>query len=156
MTTIVCYDPQGQPVPVAESALTYRLAAYGIFTENNEILLLHDTETDWFAWPGAVLAVGERPLQVVSRAYHQLTGVVPRVGPLVLMEDLYQIDGDGRAWHLSAMYYWLERPSATSISLMALNNNLRPRLVQASDVNINQLKFGRQALQLALRRIKTA
>lgn len=156
MTTIVCYDPQGQPVPVAESALTFRLAAYGIFTENNEVLLLQDSKTEWFSWPGAMLAVGERPLQVVSRAYHQLTGVVPLVGPLVLMEDLYQLDGDGRAWHLSAMYYWLERPSATSLSLTAVDNNYRPRMILASAVDTNQLKFGRQALHLTLRRLKTA
>lgn len=156
MMTIVCYDPQGQPVPVAESALTFRLAAYGIFTENNDVLLLHDPQTDWLSWPGAELAVGERPLQVVSRAYHQLTGIVPRVGPLVLMEDLYQVDGDGRAWHLSAMYYWLERPSATALSLTAVDNNNRPRMILAASVDINQLKFGRQALQLVLRRLKSA
>jgi ADP-ribose pyrophosphatase YjhB (NUDIX family) len=100
--------------------------------------------------------MGERPLQVVSRAYHQLTGIVPQVGPLVLMEDLYQVDEDGHAWHLSAMYYWLERPAATALSLAAVDDKNRPRLMPAVSVDINQLKFGRQALQLVLRRLKSA
>ena len=153
MTTIVCYDPHGQPVPVAADALTFSPAAYGVFIENNEILLLQDVQTGWLTWPGAVLQVGERPYHVISRTYHLLTGVVPRVGPLVAMEDLYQVDGNGRAWHLSAMFYWLERPSATSLSLKAIDANLQPQMILVDFIQRSQLQFGYQALQAGLRRL---
>ena len=156
MTTIVCYDPHGQPVPVAANTLTFSLAAYGICIENNEILLLKDVQTGWMTWPGAMLQVGERPYHVVSRAYHLLTGIMPVVGPLLFMEDLYQVDGNGRAWHLSAMFYWLERPSATSISLNTIDTNHQPQMVPADLVQRSQLQFGYQALQAGLRRLNTA
>ena len=156
MTTIVCYDPHGQPVPVAANTLTFSLAAYGICIENNEILLLKDVQTGWMTWPGAMLQVGERPYHVVSRAYHLLTGIMPVVGPLLFMEDLYQVDGNGRAWHLSAMFYWLERPSATSISLNTIDTNHQPQMVPVDLVQRSQLQFGYQALQAGLRRLNTA
>lgn len=156
MTTIVCYDPHGQPVPVAANALTFCLAAYGICIENNEILLLKDVQTGWMTWPGAMLRVGERPYHVVSRAYHLLTGIVPVVGQMLFMEELYQVDGDGRAWHVSAMFYWLERPSATSFSLTSSDVNFQPQMIPADLVQLNQLQFGYQALQAGLRRLKTA
>lgn len=156
MTTTVCYDPNGQPMVVATHSLTFSPAAYGIFVEDHEVLLLQDTKTDLFAWPGAVLQVGERPLQVVSRIYHLLTGVVPVVESLACMEDLYQVDGSGRAWHLSAMFYWLERPSATSLALTKVDPNLLPQMIPAASVQRSQLQFGYQALQVALQRLKTA
>lgn len=156
MTTIVCYDPHGQPVPVAAHTLTFSPAAYGIFIENNEILLLNDVPNGWLTWPGAVLQVGERPYHVVSRVYHLLTGVVPLVGPLVFMEDLYQVDDNGRAWHLLAMFYWLERPSATSFSLSPATANLQPQMIPVDFIQRSQLQFGYQALQAGLRRLNPA
>lgn len=156
MTTIVCYDPHGQPVAAAANTLTFSPAAYGIFIENHEILLLKDAATGWMTWPGAVLQVGERPYYVISRAYHQLTGIMPVVGPLLFMEDVYQVDGNGRAWHISALFYWLERPSATSISLNTVDANRQPQMIAANLVERSQLQFGYQALQAGLRRLKTA
>ncbi len=156
MTTIVCYDPHGQPVPIAANTLTFSPAAYAVFIENHEILLLKDTATGWMTWPGAVLQAGERPYYVVSRAYHQLTGIMPVVGPLLFMDDLYQVDGNGRAWHILAMFYWLERPSATSFSLNTIDTNLQPQMIAANLVERSQLQFGYQALQAGLRRLKTA
>lgn len=156
MTTIVCYDPHGLPVPVAADALVFSPAAYGIFVENNEILLLQNAQTGWLTWPGAVLQVGERPYQVVSRTYHLLTGIVPVVGPLVFMEDVYQVDGDGRARHIPAMFYWLERPPATSFSLTAIDANYTPQMLPVDYVQRSHLQFGYQALQAGLRRLNTA
>ena len=156
MTTIVCYDPHGQPVPVAANTLTFRPASYGIFTENNEILLLQNVESGWLTWPGKVLQEGERPYPAISRVYHLLTGIIPLVGKLVAMEDLYQVDNDGRAWHISAMFYWLERPSATSLSLTATDDNFQPRMIPAVSIRRSQLQFGYQALQIALRRLQIA
>ena len=156
MTTIVCYDPHGHPVVVAADALTMSPAAYGICIENHEILLLKDIQTGWLTWPGAILRVGERPCQAVSRAYHLLTGIEPVVGPLLFIEALYQIDGNGRAWHISAMFYWLERPSATSFSLNTVDNNLQPQMIPADLIQRSQLHFGYQALQSGLRRLQTA
>lgn len=156
MTTVVCYDPHGQPVPVVASALTFCPAVYAVFIENNEILLLEDVQSGELSWPGGMLQVGERPYHTVSRIYHLLTGIVPLVGPLISMEDLYQVDGNGRAWQISAMFYWLERPSATSLSLTAMNDNSQPRMVPAVSIRRSQLQFGYQALQAAMRRLGIA
>lgn len=159
MSTIVCYDPQGYPVPVAAATLTFSPAAYAVFIENNEILLLHNEQTGWLTWPGTMLPAGERPYHAVSRVYHLLTGIVPVVGPLLSMEDLYQIDGNGRAWHLTAMFYWLERPSATSFSLTTIDTNLQPQMLPVDYVQRSQLQFGYQVLQAGIRhsnRLNTA
>jgi ADP-ribose pyrophosphatase YjhB (NUDIX family) len=156
MTTTVCYDPNGQPMVVTTQALMFSPAAYGIFVENNDVLLLRDTKTDLFVWPGAILQVGERPLQVVSRMYHLLTGVVPVVESLACMEDLYQVDGSGQAWHLSAMFYWLERPSATSLALTVVDSAFLPQMIPVVSIQRSQLQFGYQALQVARQHLKTA
>lgn len=156
MTTIVCYDPHGQPVLAAANTLTFSPAAYGIFIDNHDILLIKDAANGWMTWPGAVLQVGERPCHVISRTYHQLTGIIPVVGPLLFMEDLYQVDSNGRAWHISAMFYWVERPSATAISLNIIDANHQPQMITADLVQRSQLQFGYQALQAGLHRLKTA
>ena len=77
MTTIVCYDAQANPVTVDKDALIFCPAAYAVYVENNEVLLLHEAETNRLCWPGNILTTGESPVQAVSRAYHRLTGVIP-------------------------------------------------------------------------------
>lgn len=155
MTTIVCYDAQANPVTVDRDALIFCPAAYAVYVENNEVLLLYEAETNRLCWPGNILAAGESPVQAVSRAYHRLTGVIPFVGPLIYTEALYRVDENGRPCHLAALYYLLERPSATPFSLAA-TDKLQPHMVPAASVERSQLQFGHQALQVALQRLKTA
>lgn len=156
MTTIVCYDSQANPVMVEKEAIFFRPAAYAVYIENNEVLLLHEADTNLLRWPGGILASGETPVQAVSRTYHRLTGIVPRLGPLLHTELLYQVDGNGRAYQLATLYYLLERPSATAISLTPIDPNYQPHMVAITAVQRSQLQFGYQALQVAQHRLKTA
>jgi ADP-ribose pyrophosphatase YjhB (NUDIX family) len=156
MTTIVGYDAQANPVTVDKENLLFCPAAYAVYIENNEVLLLREAETDLFCWPGNTLASGEPPTQAVSRAFHRLTGVIPFVGPLIYTEALYRVDENGRPYHLAALYYLLERPSTSPISLAPITDTLQPEMVAAASVQRSQLQFGRQALQVALQRLKAA
>jgi ADP-ribose pyrophosphatase YjhB (NUDIX family) len=150
MATIICYDIHGNGIPVAPEALLFHPAVYGLFIENNQILLLKQEETGlWYA-PGAVLVNHETPAQAVRQAFRQVTGMTPTIGPLLCVEDQYFIDGERRAWHLSAMYYGLQRPSTAA----ALTESERIHWVSLADLKREQMQFGFEAIQAALLQLK--
>lgn len=60
MATVICYDVDGNTVSVSPGALLFRPAVYGIFIENNQILLVRDAASNLWQPPGAPLAENEK------------------------------------------------------------------------------------------------
>lgn len=154
MTTLTCYDPQGNPIPVLIDTLIYRPAVFGVCIEAEEILLLRDEGSPLLRLPGKIMLPGEAPIPVLRRYYRQLTGLTPLVGPLIHLQDLYRVDANGRAWHLSAMFYPLARPSATTTAFSLAEDGSYPELHLVETLSPGQLQFGYDAVAAALLRLK--
>ncbi len=149
MTVVACYDMHGNSVSVAADALIYRPAAYGICIDDGEVLLLRDKRSLALQLPGSVLASGETPAQVVSRAFHAATGQIPWVGPQLLVESLCRVDENGRAWQLSVMYYFLQRPSAAANAPLHPSESANIETIPLAALQRHHLQFGYEAIQVA-------
>ncbi len=45
------------------------------------------------------LAKNETPTQAIRQTFQQLTGMIPKLGPMLFVEDQYITDNERRAWH---------------------------------------------------------
>lgn len=154
MSNVCCYDVHGNAVSVAPEAITFRPAVHGIFIENAQILLLRHPQTGLWYPPGSVLAPHETPTQAVRHYFRQLTGMTPILGPLLFVEDQYHIDSAQQAWHLSVLYYALDRPTAAATTLSELDSSAQPRWVPLAELERNQMQFGYEAIQAGWLRLR--
>jgi ADP-ribose pyrophosphatase YjhB (NUDIX family) len=150
MTTILCHDVSGGTFPVAPEALFFRPAVYGIFIENSQVLLQKQPQTMLWQPPGTILAENETPTQAVRHIFRRLTGMTPRVGVMLYVEDQYVMDSDRRAWHLSVVYYALERPSTAA----TISDSSKIEWVPLDELDRSQMQFGYEAVQAGRLRLK--
>lgn len=151
---IYCLDPHGTAVPVSPTALEFAPAVYGILIdEYNQVLLQQHPTTELLSPPGGVLGPQETPAQAVRGHIRRLTGLTPRVGDLLLTEDLYQINEDEHPYHLAAMYYALERPHM-SVAPTETEEAADVRWISIADLERTQMWFGYDAVQAARWRMR--
>jgi ADP-ribose pyrophosphatase YjhB (NUDIX family) len=150
MATIICHDVEGNPIPVAQEAVLFRPAVYGILIEHNQVLLQKHPDSTLWQPPGAVLGENETPAQTVRQIFRQLTGMTPRPGPMLFVEEQYVIDGEQRAWHLGVVYYALERPSTAS----TLSESGKIEWVALDNLQRQQMQFGYEAVQAGRLQLK--
>jgi 8-oxo-dGTP diphosphatase len=154
MTQIACYDSEGNTVPVAPDTLIFRPAVYGIFIEHQQILLTRHPQSGLWQPPGGILQPDETPTQAVRHHFRQITGMTPRLGPLLLVEDQYVIDEDKQPWHLSILYYALERPAATVASLTEIESSSQPEWIPLGTLKREQLHLGFEAIEAGRLRLQ--
>jgi len=154
MATIICYDIFGNPVPVSPEALIFRPAVYGIFIENNQTFLLKHPQTELLYPPGHMLAEDETPTQAIRHQFRDLTGMTPKIGPMIFLEDRYFVDDEHRAWHLSALYYALERPKTTATPLSDIDHTNHPEWIHLDNLQRHQMQFGYEAIQAGRLQLK--
>ncbi len=154
MATIICYDLFGNPVPVLEEALIFRPAVYGIFIENNQTFLLKNPQTELLYPPGTILSEDETPTQAIRHQFRDLTGMTPKIGSMIFLENRYVVDNDHRAWHLSALYYALERPKTTATTLSEIDETEQPEWVSLDSLQRYQMQFGYEAIQAGRLQLK--
>lgn len=147
MSTVVCYDIFGNAIPVAAESVTFRPAVYGIFIENNQILLHKQQESGLWHPPGLRLSASDTPTQIIRHYFRQIAGLTPKIGSLLFVEDQYFIDEDRRAWKLSAMYYSLERPLITATAPTESEEASQTEWVSLADIQREQFQFGYEAVQ---------
>ncbi|MCL4265055.1 MAG: NUDIX domain-containing protein [Anaerolineae bacterium] len=150
MTTILCHDASGGTFPVAPEALFFRPAVYGIFIENSQVLLHKHPQTMLWQPPGTVLAENETPTQAVRHVFRRLTGMTPRVGAMLYVEDQYVLDSDRGAWQLSVVYYALERPSTAA----TISDTSKVEWVPLGELERSQMQFGYEAVQAGRLQLK--
>jgi ADP-ribose pyrophosphatase YjhB (NUDIX family) len=146
MATILCYDTEGNRVPVAAEAISFRPAVYGIFIEHDQILLLRHRQSELLQPPGSILADHGTPPQLIRHHFLQLTNVTPLLGPLLFVTGQYRLVTE-RAWHLSALYYALSRPTAAATTLSETEESTYPVWVFLNDLHRNQMMFGYEAVR---------
>ncbi|MBE2220365.1 MAG: hypothetical protein IAF02_02435 [Anaerolineae bacterium] len=147
MTTIKIFNDQGQATIVSPENLTFRPAVYGIFIEHNQILLLRNQETQLLLPPGRIVAENEEPTQAIRHYFRELADITPILGSLLFIENQYRQEDDC-FWHLSALYYLVERPSATSIRFPEDANALtQPEWLPLDALQRTQFQFGYEAVQ---------
>ena len=153
MATIRCYDEDGRAFPVSPEAITFRPAVYGIFIENEAVLLMRHPRTERWQPPGGILGDVDTPTQAVRHHFRNLTGITPVLGPLLCSEERYVLDSERRAWHLSPLYYALERPPMTATTLAELSGEQETSRVPLADLRREDMQFGYDAVQAAILRL---
>jgi hypothetical protein len=150
-SAVWCYDAMGNAIAVAPERLTYRPAVYGLFLEHGEIWLLRHPVTGFYSPPGLILLEHNAPQQALLSYLRQLTGLTLFTGPLLFLEEQYRIDESGQAWHLSAMYYAVLRPSLAVTMPVETGRIIDADWVPLADLTREQMQFGYQAIQAARR-----
>lgn len=150
-TAVWCYDALGNAIAVPQEELTYRPAVYGLFIEHGSIWLLRHPETQLYFPPGIILGNDQTPQSSLLAHLRQLTGLTLVTGPLIFLEEQYRVDEAGQAWHLSAMYYGVTRPSLAVTMPVELSNEPAAEWLPLSELTREQMQFGYQAIQAARR-----
>lgn len=153
MTMIYCYDRNGTAVAIPPDAVAFRPAAYGLLIENEQILLSTDAHTNLWHPPGHRLEPHETPTQALKHHLHKVAGLTPLIGPLVFVEDQYRVDEEGQAWHLSLLYYALNRPPYSTITLGDMETS-DVKWVRLAHLERSNLQFGYEAIQAARLHLK--
>ncbi len=143
---IHCYDQDGELVAVPADDVVFRPAAYGILIENEQILLASNPQTGLWQPPGRILEPHETPTHALKHHLRRLAGLTPLVGPLLYVEDQHRLDEKGRAWHLSVLYYALDRPPYPTMDLTEMET-FAAAWVPLADVKRLNLQFGYNAIQ---------
>lgn len=146
MTTILCTDLHGRAHPIPAHNLRYRPAVYGIFIENEQVLLVTHPETGLLQPPGGILQPTETPTQAVRHHFRRVTGMTPLLGPLLFVEDQYVVDEKDQAWHLTLLYYALDRPDATVASLTEIETSTQYSWVHFDALARDGLQLGYEAI----------
>ncbi|PIE80435.1 MAG: hypothetical protein CSA11_08170 [Chloroflexi bacterium] len=146
MTTVDIFDAQGHLHAVPSQSISYRPAAYGIFIEHDQILLLRDQETDLLLVPGRHLAENEVPAQILRTYFQEWAGITPRLGALLFIENQYQQE-DGQFWQFSALYYEVKRASLASIAFPHQAGQYSPEWLPLDNIDRKQFQFGYEAVQ---------
>lgn len=145
--TIRCYDSQGNAVDILADQLQFTPAVYGIFIENEQVLLLRAAENSLWQLPGAWLGSNETPDQLLRRLFRQLLGIMPLIGPLLFVEDRYELDKRRQGWHVATLYYALGRPSSPVPTLAATRLHSQAAWIPLNQLERQQLHFGYEAIK---------
>lgn len=151
---ISCFDAQGSSVSVAPETVTFRPAVYGIFIENEQVLLLRHPQRGLWQPPGRILQSHEIPMEVVRHHFREVTGVMPLLGPLLYVEEQHWLDEEGRAWHLSVLYYALDRTTSMATTLADIQGSQETEWVPLDTLQRQEMQFGYQAIQAGRLRLK--
>lgn len=146
MNSICCYDIWSNPVQVSPDTIAFSPAVFGIMIEGGKVLLTRHPQTNLWHPPGCLLGLLETPLQAVRRHFLALTGFLPQMGPVIYVEDQYRVDEQDQAWHLSALYYALDRPLGHVIALSS-EHGKHASLVDIIELERSQMQFGFDAIR---------
>jgi ADP-ribose pyrophosphatase YjhB (NUDIX family) len=149
VTTITCFDDHGRATAVPQSDITFSPAVYGVLLENNQVLLQANPETGLWRLPGGRVNGHEKPSQAVRRHFHAVSSITPLAGALLLSEEQYRVDRDGRGWHLAVLYYSVTRQTLGVRGLIDLEKSEGLEWLFLNDLAPERLQFGYPAIQLA-------
>lgn len=147
--SVTCYDVYGNVVVVATADIVFRPAVYGIFVENEHVLLAAHSVTKLWHPPGLILEEHIEAEQALQRYFRRAIQVVPAIQSLLWVEEQFRLDEDKRAWHLSALYYGLKRPLSTGSPAIKTGQLLA--WLPLVELDRSQMQFGYEAIQAAQR-----
>lgn len=147
MKTVICHDIFGQKKEIPANQLIFRPAVYGIFIENQQVLLLEEPQSSLWQLPGGPLASHHPPIQALLTFFRLQTGLIVNPGPMLFVEDRYVLDGDGQAWQHSALYYAVRRPVGANAGLATGKSTAVFDWLSLRDIKRESLQFGYEAIQ---------
>lgn len=147
--SVTCYDVYGNAVEVEPSQIHFRPAAYGIFIENEHMLVQSHPITQLWHPPGLVLDEQVEVEQVLQKHFRQLIHVAPAINSLLWIEEQFRIDETQQAWHLSVMYFQAKRPLSSSTTAIKTGQLLT--WLPLKSLQRAQMQFGYSAVQAAQR-----
>ncbi|MCA9966159.1 MAG: hypothetical protein KC423_18040 [Anaerolineales bacterium] len=142
---IICYDVYGNAVSVGRSDIAFEPAVYGIFIENERVLLARHPVTGLWHPPGEILTGSLRPEQAIRRYFQRQLRILPELDGLLWLEERYVMDEQGQARGLSVLYYGLKRPFDTKS--VAVKTGALLQWVSLAEVDRTHMQFGYDALQ---------
>jgi ADP-ribose pyrophosphatase YjhB (NUDIX family) len=153
---ILCIDEQGNSILVPAESVDFRPAVYGILIEDDGVMLNQNDVTGLWEPPGGMLSARETPARALVRHLRQTSRKIPRIGPLLQVEDQYRVDRHGRAWHWSILYYALEPSASTAPPRSNPDAADRPKFVSLHELKRSQMQLGFEAIQAARLRLQLA
>lgn len=147
MSTVVCYDIYGTSHHVSTADMRFSPAAYGIFIENDQLLLIKNRQTALWQLPGGRLAAHETPTLAVRFFVRRVTGITPTLRGLVHIEDRFVLDEAQQAWRLSCLYYALQRPSAPTPAMYDMDGSTPATWLPLAQLQRESLQFGYKAIR---------
>ncbi|MFZ0548275.1 MAG: hypothetical protein WAM60_22705 [Candidatus Promineifilaceae bacterium] len=144
---MLCFDKDGQPIDIPGPPVGIRPAAYGILIENDQVLLRPYDNSDLWQPPGKVLNVGETPTAAVLHCFQGAAGILPIITGLLLAEDGYWLDDDGKLWQLEVLYYALKRSTAGVAGMIDFDNPARPEWFPLENLTRDKMLLGFDAVE---------
>ena len=151
---IQCYDQDGETITVSPEDVLFRPAAYGVLIENEQVLLETNPETGLLHPPGHILESHETPTQAIKHHLRNFAGLTPLIGPLLFIEDKYLVKKNlDEVWHLSLLYYALDRPPYSSMTISEMEAS-GANWLPLADLTRPHLQFGYDAIQAGRLRLR--
>jgi ADP-ribose pyrophosphatase YjhB (NUDIX family) len=146
--TVLCYDDLGGTTAVPYQALRFQPAVHGLLLERGELLLLTHAAREAWRLPGGLVQAGETPAEAVRSRFHQLTGIMPGVERLLLVEERFYLAADGQGWRLVDIFFALGRPPVPLDRVLATAHDPQPQWVEIAGLQRSQLELGYAAVNL--------
>ncbi|HSH04422.1 MAG TPA: NUDIX domain-containing protein [Anaerolineae bacterium] len=154
MTTITCYDYDGNPHLVPTDYIQFRPAIYGILLDKDQVLLQRHQPTRNLQPPGRILQVHEQPAPALRRYFRSLVGFTPHVESTLIIDDQYIWDpAQEKAYHVVRTYYAVTRPAAVTMMPVDDTHDAYPEWVPLAGLSREQLQFGYEAIILGEERL---
>ncbi len=111
MKTISMIDDFGNEHEVLESELVDRISAYGVFIQNNKLLLIKDKNSSTWEFPGGGLEKGESKEEGLVREFFEETGLkvdTSKIRFFTDFQDYFYSTLYKQAWNSLRHFYIVE------------------------------------------------
>ncbi|MBI3486308.1 NUDIX domain-containing protein [Candidatus Daviesbacteria bacterium] len=117
MESLIIFDSFNKPHKVKKSEIIKRRSAYGIYIQNNKVLLIMDSFAKKWEFPGGGLEEGEGDLEGLEREFYEETGL-KLTGEIQLIKNLkgyfYNLPWK-LAWETDRYFYLIRKVSGGKI-----------------------------------------
>jgi 8-oxo-dGTP pyrophosphatase MutT (NUDIX family) len=134
MSIVVILDANGQKHRVDSNNLIFRKAVYGLYIQNNKLLMVKDKISKKWEFPGGGMENNESPLEGLKREFFEETGLTildTRLSPDNLvysgLELFFDINSN-QAWKTKRDFFFISKISGSII-------------VQSNKKDIKQARF---------------
>ncbi len=134
--TVYGTDRQGYKLEISKKDLKFRIAVYGLLTQNQNLLVIKNPDLSVYSLPGGAIELGETIQNALIREFFEETGITVEIGSLFeVKEDFYSFYGN--SVHSILIFYKVSKVGGELKTINAFED-----LVEAKFINLNQLNSG--------------
>lgn len=115
-------DANGKVVPYDGSPLSWRISAYSVIIENNQVFLIKSKDEELYDLPGGGVEIGESVENTLKREAQEEAGLKIKVGSLISYHQDYFYHRKEKRFYQTLLLYFrskittqLEKPSDPNI-----------------------------------------